>query len=33
MNRPNTSYEIDFVMKKLPANKDPGSDGFTGEFS
>ena len=30
MNRPVTSTET--VMKKLPTNKSPGPDGFTGEF-
>ena len=32
MNRPITSTEIETVIKNLPANKRPGSDGFTGEF-
>ena len=32
MNRPITSNEIDTVIKHLPKNKSPGSDGFTGEF-
>ena len=32
MNRPITSNEIETVMKKLPANKSPGPDGFTGKF-
>ena len=32
MNRPNTSIKIETVIKKLPTNKSPGPDGFTGEF-
>ena len=32
MNRPITSNEIETVMKNLPTNKNPGPDGFTGEF-
>ena len=32
MNNPVTSTEIETVIKNLPQNKCPGSDGFTGEF-
>ena len=32
INRPITSPEIETVIKNLPTNKSPGSDGFTGKF-
>ena len=32
MNIPITSTEIETMVKNLPQNKSPGSDGFTGEF-
>ena len=32
MNRLITSTEIELVILKLPINKSPGTDGFTGEF-
>ena len=32
MNGPNTSTEIEKVLKKLPTNRSPGLDGFTGKF-
>ena len=32
MNNPITSTKIEAVIKNLPKNKNPGSDGFTGEL-
>ena len=32
LNRSVTSTEIKTVIRNLPANKSPGSDGFTAEF-
>ena len=32
IKRPNSSNEIETVIKNLPTNKNPGPDGFTGEF-
>ena len=32
INRPITSTEIQTVMKNLPTNRSPGTDGFTSEF-
>ena len=32
LNTPITSTEIEAVIKNLPTNKNPGADGFTGEF-
>ena len=32
LNRPITSMEIETIIRNIPANKSPGSDGFTDEF-
>ena len=32
MNRPVTTTVTETVIFKLPANRSPGPDGFTGEF-
>lgn len=32
LNRPITSKEIKSVTRKLPKNRSPGPDGFTGKF-
>ena len=32
MNGPITSTKIETMIKKLPTNKSPGPNGFTGEF-
>ena len=32
INNPNTSIDIEAVIKNLPKNKSPEPDGFTGEF-
>ena len=32
LNRPVTPHEIETLIKKLPKQKSPGPDSFTGEF-
>ena len=32
LNKPLTSTDIETVIRKFPANKSPGPDGFTAEF-
>ena len=32
LNRPTTSTEIETIIRNLPANKNPGPNGFTAEF-
>lgn len=32
LNRPITTNKIESIIKKLPPNKSPRPDGFTGEF-
>ena len=32
LNRPNTSMQIETVIRNLPGNKSPGPDSFTAEF-
>ena len=32
LNRPITSMDIETVIRNLPANKNPGPDGFTAKF-
>ena len=32
LNRPITSTDIEIVIRNLPANKTPGTHGFTAEF-
>ena len=32
LNRPITPDEIETAIKKIPTHKNPGPDGFTGEF-